>query len=266
MRLVPPSRMKQIAGRAGRFGFGSSQGIVTCLHDQDMEYLRDCMNTPNDNYTHAGIAPPATLIEELSYQYKDLSLVAMLGAITDAGRYGKCFTPSISQEQKIIVHLLCSFPALSIAEKLLLSAAPVNLRDSGTVNAFHWFITCIADKRPCPLRVSLAHHRQALDYLSMAESFYRTLDLYLWLAFRFPEIFTEQDQVLEKREQCNRLVTKLLSQITVHKTGRLDFGDADGQGPDLGDYQKSPLVETANADLDTLDRVLQDIDQKTKSS
>lgn len=265
MRLVPPSRIKQIAGRAGRFGFGSSQGIVTCLHEQDMEYLRDCMNTPNENYTHAGIAPPATLIEGLSHQHEELPLVSILGAITEAGRYGQCYTPCISREQKIVAHLLQAFPALSIGEKLLLSAAPINLQDTGTLNAFYWFVTCIADKRACPLRVNLVHHRQALDHLSLAESFYRTLDLYLWLASRFPTLFTERTQVMAKREQCNQLVTKLLSQITVHRPGGNVFGDSDGQDLELGEDPSIPSANVPSADLNALGRVLQDIDQKITS-
>lgn len=258
IRLVPSSRIKQIAGRAGRFGFGADQGVATCLHDQDMEYFLDCMKTPNEEYPQAGMAPPASLIEALAHQFTELPLTAILSAITDGGKYKPHFAPCISREQKLIVHLLEEFPQLSIGEKLLLASAPVNLRDSNLVNAFHWFVSCLAERRPCPLRVDLRHHRQALDYLAMAESFYRTLDLYLWLGSRFPETYIEREQVLEKRELCSALVEKLLGRITIDRQAELP------SIPGLHRHEGDLLREQPESDISSLDKVLKDMESRTK--
>lgn len=257
MRPVPPSRIKQIAGRAGRFGFGTDQGVATCLHDRDMEYFLDCMRTPNEEYAQAGLAPPAALMEALAHQFSQLPLTAILSAITDGGQYGSVFSPCISREQKMIAHLLEDFPALSVGERLLLASAPVNLRDSNLVNAFHWFVSCLAEGRPCPLRVDLRQHRQALDYLAMAESFYRTLDLYLWLASRFPATYIERAQVLERRELCSDLVERLLGRITIDRSPLLALGGKQGDGSPAPELTGASPPE---ADIASLERVLRDIE------
>ena len=43
---VPPAQVKQIAGRAGRYGSRWPGGEVTCLYDEDMDHLRMCMDAP----------------------------------------------------------------------------------------------------------------------------------------------------------------------------------------------------------------------------
>lgn len=220
IRLVPPSRIKQIGGRAGRFGFGGGEGrggIVTCLNPEDMEYMKECMNTPNEEYKTAGIQPPSEIIEELSCHFPTLPLVAILAAIKRAGRYSSHYSPCQSDDMRLIAFMLEEYPSLSITEKLTLSAAPVQLRDIRIIKAFQFFIKSLAERRPCPFQVDLGHHHIALDHLSLAESYYRTLDLYLWLGSRFPNIFVDREEVMVKREECSNLVTRLLSKITHHR-------------------------------------------------
>ncbi|PJF19163.1 hypothetical protein PSACC_01007 [Paramicrosporidium saccamoebae] len=241
IRLVPSSRIKQIGGRAGRFGFGKAEGIVSCLHAEDMEYMTECMKTPNEEYLAAGLAPPGPVIEEISRQFPDLPLVAVLSAITHAGKYSAHFVPCLSEDQRLVAYMLEEFPSLTTTDRLTLSAAPVQLRDPRIISAFQWFVKSIAEKKPCPFRVDLGHHRQAMDYLGLAESFYRTLDLYLWLASRFADIFIDRQKVMVKREMCSQLVTRLLSQITVSRTGS---------------FEKS--------DMTTLDQMLKDVDSQPK--
>jgi ATP-dependent RNA helicase SUPV3L1/SUV3 len=199
------------------------------------------MNTPNEEYLAAGLAPPGPIIEEISRRFPNLPLVAVLSAVVHAGKYSKHFVPCLSEDQRLVAYMLEEFPALTIADRLTLSAAPVQLRDPRIISAFQWFVKSIAEKKPCPFRVDLGHHRQAIDHLGLAESFYRTLDLYLWLASRFADIFIDRKKVMAKREMCSQLVTRLLSQITV---------------PRSKSFEKS--------DMTTLDQMLKDVDSQVK--
>lgn len=241
---VPPSRIKQIAGRAGRFGFGGD-GQASCLSNRDMDYFRDCMNFPNEEYFNAGLAPVASQIEELSWQFPSLSLVAILSAITDAGHYSSRYSPCISKEQKILAHVLEDYPSLPIADKLVLAAAPVNLRDLSLLSSYRWFISSLEAGKPCELQVHLQNRRNVMSYLELAESFYRMLDLYLWLGVRFPETFYQRDEALKKRQACNELVTHLLQQIT------LGNGSGDRSVPIL-----DSMTTSSFGNLGAFDRIL----------
>lgn len=57
-RKLYPAEVKQIAGRAGRYsGEYGSGGVVTTLHQEDIEHLHACMNTPDMMISHAGVSP-----------------------------------------------------------------------------------------------------------------------------------------------------------------------------------------------------------------
>lgn len=251
---VPPSRIKQIAGRAGRFGFGND-GSATCLVDRDMDYFQDCMNFPNEEYSNAGLAPLAKQIEELAWQFPSLPLVALLSAITDAGRYSSQYSPCISKEQKILAHVLEDYPSLPIADKLVLVAAPVNLRDLSLLSSYRWFVSSLEAGRPCELQVHLRDRGNVMNYLELAESFYRMLDLYLWLGVRFPETFYQREEALKKRQTCNELVARLLQQIT------FDNRSNDKSTPILDTIKSSSL-----AGRGAFDRILDEMNKHVKSS
>ena len=84
---VPPSRIKQIAGRAGRFGFGNATGKVTCLYEKDLNYVRECMEMPNAEYHQAGLQPLSRHYEQLSAHFPNLPLCALLDAISAIGKF-----------------------------------------------------------------------------------------------------------------------------------------------------------------------------------
>ena len=57
--------MKQIAGRAGRYGTTYSEGIVTTLHAADGDYLRHCLRQPDLVVRAAGVFPSREQLELL---------------------------------------------------------------------------------------------------------------------------------------------------------------------------------------------------------
>lgn len=71
---VPTNQVKQIAGRAGRFGTLHEGGILTTLSKHDMRYLQQCMATPNENIKAAGLLPTSDHIVNISYAFPQLSL------------------------------------------------------------------------------------------------------------------------------------------------------------------------------------------------
>ncbi|CAO1615860.1 unnamed protein product [Parajaminaea phylloscopi] len=68
--VMSAAQIKQIAGRAGRYGTtregGEDGGVVTCMREEDMDILREALAVPNKEIRRAAIQPPATDIDELS--------------------------------------------------------------------------------------------------------------------------------------------------------------------------------------------------------
>lgn len=57
-RLLTPSEVKQIAGRAGRYGGAhAAAGYVTCLNQEDLPLLREALGTASSQNTHACLLP-----------------------------------------------------------------------------------------------------------------------------------------------------------------------------------------------------------------
>jgi len=55
-RKLFPSEVKQIAGRAGRFSLEYSEegGIVTTFHEDDIQYLKYCLDVKDEDIKEAG--------------------------------------------------------------------------------------------------------------------------------------------------------------------------------------------------------------------
>ena len=63
-RRLTPAEIKQIAGRAGRYGTEHAYGQVTCLHDDDMQYLQEALASPPEPLTRAGLAPTSEQLRQ----------------------------------------------------------------------------------------------------------------------------------------------------------------------------------------------------------
>ncbi|CAM9551656.1 unnamed protein product, partial [Phaeothamnion confervicola] len=59
VRLIEPTLIKQIGGRAGRHGsrWEEDGGVVTCLREADLPYVRETMKSPLVPVQRAGISP-----------------------------------------------------------------------------------------------------------------------------------------------------------------------------------------------------------------
>lgn len=91
---IPPNQVKQIAGRAGRYGTLHEAGLLTTyivrwldglfkrvvhrLHGGDMKYLKQCISTPNAPIPGAGLLPTADHVVNLSHCLRDVTLPELL--------------------------------------------------------------------------------------------------------------------------------------------------------------------------------------------
>lgn len=219
LRPIPLNKIKQIAGRAGRFGFGTDGvggGEVTCLEESCMDELRRAMTIPLPPYERAGLQPLPAQYEQLHEAFPTLSLCALLGLTEQAGRFeDSLFTPCISSDMFLLAYSLGgAFPALPLRQQLTLAAAPVAMRCHFNVNTFRDLVTHLALGSPCPLQFDMRQYGSARASLGIVESFYRALDLYLWLAQRFPETFVDGVAARERQVALTAQISRLLGRLT----------------------------------------------------
>lgn len=125
--------------------------------------------------------------------------------------------------------ILEAFPALPINDRFQLACAPIKRNDALLNDKFKQYLGFMSRDQPCPVnvRVPLIGKGRPEGLLMLAESLYRTLDLYLWLATHFPSHFPFTEEALERREQCGLLVSRLLERISQVKNSKECRRDSD---------------------------------------
>lgn len=142
------SQIKQIAGRAGRYGTSrdaSPHGLVLTRHEDEMDILRAALAAPVRSVTHALIQPSKQKLESLSFLLprsrpkeavrnvlQENSMSSLLEefhamADLDAGIFAMSDFVSQQAISALIEHRGCGL--LTHAEKETWSNTPVNVRD-----------------------------------------------------------------------------------------------------------------------------------------
>ena len=126
MVKIPPSLVKQIAGRAGRSGHDyADEGLVTCLRSGDLEYLNQAFNHELEPLVAAGLFPSNEQMEDFAAKCPDISGFSelldkfVLLARVD-GSYFICNHLDIKKKAELLKDL-----PLSLGDRFTFSMAPV---------------------------------------------------------------------------------------------------------------------------------------------
>ena len=140
-------QIKQIAGRAGRFGFhptipvspsesdpnpssGTVAGEVTTLDENDMALLGEAMNSPIVQVKKAAFTPMFEVIQEVKNLLPpSTTLSTTFGLVADLGRTGPDFFSTPFAGVQSLLDLIEDVEPLSLRERNQLGMCPVNLRD-----------------------------------------------------------------------------------------------------------------------------------------
>ena len=140
----------------------------------------------------------------------DVRLSSILERFVDLsqidGRYFLCE----HSDMVLVSNWLHSIP-LSLADRFIFANCPVNTRDSLTMTILYQFAATYAQKRPVAINVRLARHspRDVRDLADLCTK-HNTLDLYIWLSYRFPKYFVERDICLEQKAHAVQLIQRSL--------------------------------------------------------
>ncbi|KIJ63352.1 hypothetical protein HYDPIDRAFT_92727 [Hydnomerulius pinastri MD-312] len=246
-RPLSVSQIKQIAGRAGRYGLhGSPGGFVATLHEDDMPILRSALTSPADGLICAALDPPAQWMEEVSQILPPMtSAQSLLEVPSYVSKVRPPFRASIPSKLDQLAKFLDTRAGdMLLSEKLMIKNCPVSWQDPVCIDA----LSRIARLYRTVIRVDLdavlavgpfmktlemvetmtTQHRANPDTCAQAlqtlEDLHKVLVIYLWLSFRHPVAFHAAQEAYEFKLRVEKALEWCLRQLS-SKSTNFNFAD-----------------------------------------
>lgn len=239
------SEIKQIAGRAGRYktaadavsdnvptGEGEQPvatkkektiGWCTTLDQIDHDALKDGMSREPEPIKTAGLFPPSLIVERFANYFPPGTpfsyILLRLHEISETHpRFHLCGL----KEQLAIADAIHTIKNLSIQDRIMITSAPCNMRDSAEKTFLRTLAECIADGKSgnllelpnLPLNVMDEPARGDRSYLYSLEQLHKMVVLYLWLSYRFPNVFTTRSLAVYTKKLLEDQIENTLTEFS----------------------------------------------------
>ncbi len=228
-RLLNATEVRQIAGRAGRFGIHET-GFVNVLEDHERFHIERMLRADDTSpikqlTVRVGVdavlatakqlrtSHLTTCLEFLSEQQEDADSLYMSAGVN----------MQLPQAQLVDLHA----PTLSLSDKYIFACAPTSV---DTHFETEYFLECLksvarGNTQTLPeipfWLVPSDSKRHNPKYLEEAETLSQNLSLYAWLSYQFPKNFTESEKVKALRTLLSDYITHaLLTQAGYLETTR----------------------------------------------
>jgi ATP-dependent RNA helicase SUPV3L1/SUV3 len=216
-RALTNSEIRQIAGRAGRFGH-QEVGLVAACEETGIAPLRTALGgapTAPAADTRFFVRPDLIAITSVAEEMQTQSLREVLAHFARATFYaGSPFQPS-ALEEILEVARLVDRAALPIQEKFVFSVCPVDRRDDVAMAVLERWTQARAAGAGVPaLRANL--HGE-LDY---QERTVKLASAYLWLSRRFPDTFDDVEAIRAMRGRANDAIEQHLRETATRRVER----------------------------------------------
>lgn len=214
---LSPSEIKQIAGRAGRYGH-MDRGWVGAFVETELQQIRQtladelpplrepCLVMPTEQHMTmiAGVLQSSKMIEVLRYFKRE------------AWFSHELFAPAVTEAMEFLAEELADvLEPLSIEDQWTFVKAPISIRSRRLIEELRRLVEQFAAGRklrlsPLFLRAFLQDHTEQDEQLREAEEHVQRLTLYQWLAYRFPKRFSDAENALVYRHILNRYIAQTL--------------------------------------------------------
>lgn len=220
VRSLTGSEVRQIAGRAGRFGrFEVGEyGVV----ERGTPAALRALYRAADAGVHAALPlrlrPTRGMMERLAEHMRTDRLVPLVDSFAATDTSGSPYVLSdLSDMRKMAVAL--DARRLAFAQRLGLLFMPANLDRETDADLFYAACRALESKRRLTLEDVAGRRLDSLDELGL-EALSRTCDLYYWLARKFPDTFPDRELVAERRGVVADRLAQVLALRSRSRAGR----------------------------------------------
>ncbi|XVF60521.1 hypothetical protein PTKIN_Ptkin08bG0054200 [Pterospermum kingtungense] len=211
---VPPSQVKQIAGRAGRRGSRYPDGLTTTLHLDDLDYLIQCLKEPFEEVKKVGLFPFFEQVELFAGQFPSVTFCQLLEKFGENCRLDGSYFLCRHDHIKKVANMLEKVQGLSLEDRFNFCFAPVNVRDPKAMYHLLRFASFYSRNVPVSIAMGIpkGSARNDAELLDL-ETKHQVLSMYLWLSHHFKE---ETFPYVKKAEEMAVDVADLLGKSLVN--------------------------------------------------
>ena len=204
-RKLIPSEVIQIAGRAGRYGHHEI-GHIGATSKSVLNHIALMFTSPMST-----IKPPVKVkatqlqVEELSVHLGTKSLTKILQYFSKHMKYDGPFIATNIKTMIELATMLDPKSELSLEQKYHLSSAPINTRSPLIKNGYLKYVNAVLSHKVIKYKSSSKTTGIAKTQLELlqAEDEVKKISLYLWLSYKFPEIFPDKIKAQIARVEIN---------------------------------------------------------------
>ncbi|MGB3751249.1 MAG: helicase-related protein [Arcobacteraceae bacterium] len=204
-RPLTPNEVIQIAGRAGRYG-QHEIGHIGAVSGTILNHINAMFTSPMKT-----IKPPVKVkatqiqVEELSAHLGTKNLTQILRYFSKHMKYDGPFEAVNLKGMLELSYMLDQKLDLSLDDKYMLSNAPINTRSPLILNGYKKYVNAILTHTVTKFRLSSKISGIAKTQLELlqAEDEVKKISLYLWLAYKLPELFPDKQKAEMYRAEIN---------------------------------------------------------------
>lgn len=212
-RELLPSEVSQISGRAGRYGF-EEKGYVGALDDNTLATITSAFHSPLPD-----LELPVSVMASLEHVMligeilETDNILDILAFFADNMEFEGPFSAA-NIDSMLEVAAIVSEYELDLKTRFFLSCAPASISSPYIESVFHRYVKQVEAGGTVlyiPPR-DLPAFAQTNDMLLNAEDRVREISLYLWLSFKFPDLFRDTQKAIEARVRLNNFIENSLRQ------------------------------------------------------
>nr|XP_028585294.1 ATP-dependent RNA helicase SUPV3L1, mitochondrial [Podarcis muralis] len=219
MDTITTSQALQISGRAGRFSTVFGEGEVTTMHRDDLPLLKEILNKSVDPIVTAGLHPTADQIEMFAYHLPDATLSNLLDIFVSLSQVDGLYFVCNVDDFKFLADMIQHIP-LNLRARYVFCTAPINKKQPYVCTSLLKFARQFSRNEPLTFDWLCRHINwplvppQNIKDLVHLEAVHDVLDLYLWLSYRFMDMFPDAALVRDIQKELDDIIQVGVLNIT----------------------------------------------------
>ncbi len=212
-RPINATEVRQIAGRAGRFGIYDT-GYVSAFENDELIHLEHMLTTSDvTDLEKLPISPSFPHLSEIAENLHTHKISEALAYFAERiGINSDLFEIAPLQTQTQLALLVDEYaPKLNLKDKFIFTCAPIGWDKTRERDYFLSCLDCVANNQIKALPSDTAWlNSSSPKHLEEAEDLSKDISLYAWLAHKFPKHFYQLNELPALRNKISRYIEAAL--------------------------------------------------------